>query len=137
MSNNHHPPKGAHSHPGTHQHASGEHTNHKSAAGQGAHAHHAASEHKAHEHHKHEAHENKGHNHGGHNGHSHHDHHAMMVRDFRKRFWISLALTVPILLLSPMVQEVVELGTALRFKGDLFLSFLLSSLIFFYGGWPF
>ncbi len=137
MSNNHHPPKGAHSHPGTHQHASGEHTNHKSAAGQGAHAHHAASEHKAHEHHKHEAHENKGHNHGGHNGHSHHDHHAMMVRDFRKRFWISLALTVPILLLSPMIQEVVGLGTALRFKGDLFLSFLLSSLIFFYGGWPF
>ena len=77
------------------------------------------------------------HNHNGHGGHSHHDHHAMMVRDFRKRFWISLALTVPILLLSPMIQQVLDLGESLRFGGDLILSFLFSSLIFFYGGWPF
>jgi YHS domain-containing protein len=42
--------------------------------------------------------------HGGHGGHghrNHHAHHARMVADFRRRFWVSLALTVPILLLSP------------------------------------
>ena len=129
MSNNHHPLKGTHSHPDARHHSSGEHTNHKSAAGQGTHAHSTTSGYNTHEHHDHD--------HGGPNGQSHHDHHAMMVRDFRKRFWISLALTVPILLLSPMIQEVVGLGTALRFKGDLFLSFLFSSFVFFYGGWPF
>ncbi len=129
MSNNHHPLKGTHSHPDARHHSSGEHTNYKSAAGQGTHAHSTTSGYNTHEHHDHD--------HGGPNGQSHHDHHAMMVRDFRKRFWISLALTVPILLLSPMIQEVVGLGTALRFKGDLLLSFLFSSLVFFYGGWPF
>ncbi len=35
----------------------------------------------------------------------HHDHHAHMVMDFRKRFWICLAITAPILLLSPMIRE--------------------------------
>ena len=61
----------------------------------------------------------------------------MMVQDFRKRFWISLVLTLPILLLSPMIQQVLGLGESLRFSGDLILSFLFSSLVFFYGGWPF
>ncbi len=74
------------------------------------------------------------HKHGTHN---HHDHHAMMVRDFRKRFWISLALTVPVLLLSPMIQQLIGLGEALRFSGYLQIAFLISSVIFFYGGWPF
>jgi len=70
--------------------------------------------------------------HGGHQG-----HHAHMVADFKKRFWISLILTLPILLLSPMIQKFLGLGTSLRFTGDLFVSFILSSLVFFYGGWPF
>jgi len=82
--------------------------------------------------HAHGAHE--GHEHGGHN---HHDHHAMMVRDFRKRFWISLIITAPVLLLSPMIQQLIGLGSALRFGGDLLVSFALSSVVFFYGGWPF
>jgi hypothetical protein len=34
----------------------------------------------------------------------HHDHHAHMAADFRKRFWISLVLTLPIFVLSPMLQ---------------------------------
>ena len=37
--------------------------------------------------------------------HDHHDHHAHMAADFRKRFWISLVLTLPILVLSPMLQN--------------------------------
>jgi len=60
-----------------------------------------------------------------------------MVADFRKRFWISLLLTVPILLLSPMIQEFLGLADRLRFSGDLFVSFLFSTAVFFYGGWPF
>jgi Cu2+-exporting ATPase len=37
------------------------------------------------------------------------DHHARMAADFRKRFWISLVLTLPILILSPMLQTLVGL----------------------------
>jgi len=74
----------------------------------------------------------------GHQGHGDHGgHHAHMVADFRKRFWISLVLSVPILLLSPMIQQFLGLGTSLRFSEDLFINFLFSTLVFFYGGWPF
>ncbi|MFH1736937.1 MAG: heavy metal translocating P-type ATPase, partial [Actinomycetota bacterium] len=57
--------------------------------------------------------------------------------DFRRRFWISLALTVPILALSPVIQGFLRLGTRLRFTGDTYILFTLSSVVFFYGGWPF
>ncbi len=66
-----------------------------------------------------------------------HGHHAHMVADFRKRFWISLILTLPILILSPMIQEFLGLGTTIRFPGDLYILFILSSIVFFYGGYPF
>jgi Cu2+-exporting ATPase len=36
--------------------------------------------------------------------HEHQDHHAHMAADFRKRLWISLVLTLPILVLSPLLQ---------------------------------
>ncbi len=77
--------------------------------------------------------------HGGHEGHGggHHDHHAMMVADFRRRFWVSLILTIPILLLSPLIQRFLGLDGKLSFTGDLQLSFVFSSVVFFYGGWPF
>ncbi|AZZ38359.1 heavy metal translocating P-type ATPase [Bdellovibrio sp. qaytius] len=60
-----------------------------------------------------------------------------MVEDFRRRFWISLVLTVPILMLSPMIQEFVGLGESLRFSRDQYLLWAFSSIVFFYGGWPF
>ena len=75
--------------------------------------------------------------HKEHKGHDHKDHHAHMVADFRKRFWISLVVTVPILMLSPLVQEFIGLGESIRFPGDLYLLFGLSSFVFFYGGYPF
>jgi Cu2+-exporting ATPase len=88
--------------------------------------------------HKNEEHHHGEHQHNEHNGHhDHHSHHARMVEDFKKRFWISLILTVPILILSPMIQGFFGLGESLRFPGDLFLNFLFSSAVFFYGGWPF
>jgi Cu2+-exporting ATPase len=67
----------------------------------------------------------------------HAEHHAHMAEDFLKRFWISIALTVPILVLSPMIQEFLGLGDTLKFDGDIYISFVLSSIVFFYGGWPF
>ncbi|HEC98089.1 MAG TPA: cadmium-translocating P-type ATPase [Nitrospirae bacterium] len=75
--------------------------------------------------------------HKEHKGHDHKDHHARMVADFRKRFWISLIVTVPILMLSPLVQKFIGLGESIRFPGDLYLLFTLSSFVFFYGGYPF
>ena len=68
-------------------------------------------------------------------GHEAHDHHAMMIDDFKKRFWISLVLTVPVLLLSEMIQH--WLRFEIKFPGDEYVLLILSSFIFFYGGWPF
>ena len=64
-----------------------------------------------------------------------HDHHAMMIGDFKKRFWISLIITVPILLLSEMIQH--WLKFEIKFAGDKYVLLAFSSFIFFYGGWPF
>ena len=69
-------------------------------------------------------------------GHGAHDH-AAMIADFKRRFWISLVLTVPILLLSPMIQDFLRLGAAFRFAGAGRVLFALSTVVFFYGGWPF
>jgi Cu2+-exporting ATPase len=60
-----------------------------------------------------------------------------MVADFRKRFWISLALTIPILLLSPMIQRILGMGDVLQFPGFTIVLWILSSTVFFYGGYPF
>ncbi len=73
--------------------------------------------------------------HDRHKGHA--DHHSHMVADFRKRFWISMVVTVPVLALSPLIQRVAGLGESLRFAGDLYILFGLSSFVFFYGGYPF
>lgn len=82
-------------------------------------------------HHGHDHHES--HNHG--DGHNHHDHHAHMIEDFKKRFWISLVLSIPILVLAPMIQS--WLGVEWRFTGDRYVQFAISTIVFFYGGWPF
>ena len=73
----------------------------------------------------------------GHSGHDHGSHHAHMVADFRRRFWVSLALTVPILALAPIVQDLLGIEDALDFPGNEFVQFAFSTAVFFYGGWPF
>lgn len=73
--------------------------------------------------------------HSGHGSHSHHSHHAHMVEDFKKRFYVSLVLTLPVLFLSPLIQKI--FGFTFGFAGDQYVLFVISSLIFFYGGWPF
>lgn len=66
-----------------------------------------------------------------------HSNHAAMVKDFQIRFWVSLALTLPVLILSPMIQGFLGIPGMFSFKGDIYVVFFLSSLIYFYGGWPF
>jgi Cu2+-exporting ATPase len=64
-----------------------------------------------------------------------HDHHAMMIADFKKRFYIVLFLTVPVMLLSMQIQQWLHLD--LHFAGSNYLLFGLSTVVFIYGGWPF
>ncbi|SMD44726.1 Cu2+-exporting ATPase [Aquiflexum balticum DSM 16537] len=98
-------------------------------------------DHQKHHHHEHGSETKKSHSSGHQTNnksdhqHGHHDHHAMMIEDFKKRFWISLVLTVPILALSHMIQQLI--GFEITFFGDQYVLFGLSSILFFYGGWPF
>ena len=75
--------------------------------------------------------------HAGPDHQDHKDHHAHMAADFRKRFWIALVLTLPILVLSPLLQKLVGLRETISFPGDLYVLFGFSSAVFWYGGWPF
>jgi Cu2+-exporting ATPase len=65
----------------------------------------------------------------------HKDHHASMMEDFKRRFVVSLAITIPVLILSPHIQGF--FGFELTFPGFELVLFVLSSLIYFYGGFPF
>ena len=99
------------------------------------HHHEMIDEHDNHEHHHETMTNHNGHNHQNHqNHHDGHDH-SEMVEDFKKRFFVSLALTIPILLLSPMIQ--MFMGFNWGFPGDAYLLFVLSTVLFIYGGKPF
>jgi len=50
----------------------------------------------------------------------HLNHHSHMVSDFKKRFLLSLLASIPVIIVSAIIPK-----------------FILSSLVFFYGGWPF
>jgi len=69
--------------------------------------------------------------------HDAHSHHAHMVADFRRRFWISLALTVPILAISEHFWALMGLRPLISFAGDRYALFAFASIVYFYGGWPF
>jgi P-type Cu2+ transporter len=79
--------------------------------------------------------ENHQHQEQSHSSHDHSGHHAMMIKDFRKRFLISLVATLPILILSPMIQGIV--GYSIDFDYADYVLFALSAFVYFYGGWPF
>ncbi|MGB9370790.1 MAG: copper-translocating P-type ATPase [Halobacteriota archaeon] len=98
----------------------------------------------------HEAMHAAGHNHAEHGAHAgpphpapgkgaptHSRHAGHDVADFRRRFWVSLIVTIPILLLSPSIQSFAGLNGALRFPGDQYVLFILASFVYFYGGYPF
>ena len=60
---------------------------------------------------------------------------AMSRRDFKRRFIVSLFFTFPILALSPLIQSLFRFK--LEFPGSIYLLFLLSTFVYFYGGYPF
>ncbi|WP_434622814.1 copper-translocating P-type ATPase [Tabrizicola sp. M-4] len=63
--------------------------------------------------------------------------HGDMVADFRRRFWVCLVLTIPVLVLSPMVRDFLGQGMAPLFAAEEWVALALSSIIYFWGGWPF
>ncbi|WP_456395154.1 copper-translocating P-type ATPase [Thermococcus sp.] len=97
--------------------------------------------HKGHVHEEMESHTEMGHEmeheHGKMEGHkhSHAEHHKMMMEDYKKRFIVSMILTLPILFLSTMIQKF--FGYTVTFPGDHYVLFGLSAIVYFYGGWPF
>jgi Cu2+-exporting ATPase len=60
-----------------------------------------------------------------------------MVSDYKKRFIVSIIITIPVLLLSPLIQGFLRIEDLVSFPGDSYVLFILSSVIFFYGGLPF
>ncbi|OSZ77892.1 heavy metal translocating P-type ATPase [Chitinophagaceae bacterium IBVUCB2] len=66
---------------------------------------------------------------------SSHTSHSSGIADFKKRFYVVLILTIPIMLLSEMIQH--WLNIHFSFPGSKYVLLALSSVVFFYGGWPF
>jgi P-type Cu2+ transporter len=74
--------------------------------------------------------------HGGHGGHAGHGGHGDHAAQFRDRFWLSLILSVPVVVYSEMVQE--WLGfTPPQFPGSQWVAPVLGTIVFLYGGRPF
>ncbi len=67
----------------------------------------------------------------------HHDKHAgHSTNIFAKKFWVSLVLTIPILIYSPLPQLFFDFHPP-TFPGSSLIPIVLGSIIFFYGGWIF
>jgi Cu2+-exporting ATPase len=77
-----------------------------------------------HEHEKHERHEGF-----GRQDHSHH------IEEFKTKFWISLVLSVPIVLLSEQIQIWFNYSLVIPFQREIL--FVLSLVLYLYGGLPF
>ncbi|WP_284864839.1 heavy metal translocating P-type ATPase [Corynebacterium rhinophilum] len=105
-------------HSGAHQAAEADHTQH--------------TDHGGHEEHSHGDHHGHGHGHEHGHGHGHGEHAAM----FRSRFWWSLLLSVPVVIFSPMVAELLGYGVP-EFTGSSWIPPVLGTIIFIYGGTPF
>jgi Cu2+-exporting ATPase len=71
---------------------------------------------------------------GPHEGLGHEDH-RKMLDDFKRRSFASLILTLPILALTPEVQKL--LSYTIDFPGAVYILLVLSSAVYFYGGYPF
>lgn len=90
-----------------------------------------------HEHHNHQEHHN--HSNHSHNHHEGHDHgamdHSAHGGDFKKKFFVSLFLGIPIILMAPMMG--IELPFQFTFPGSEWVVLILGTILFFYGGMPF
>lgn len=72
--------------------------------------------------------------HGAHAGHSGHSGHSEEM--FKRPFWISLILTIPVLVYSELLQQLLGY-TAPQFPGSQYVGAVLGSIIYWYGGWVF
>lgn len=95
----------------------------------------AHSHHGHHQHHDHKEHSHHSENHNQHSDSGYDKHEGHHTHDFLKRFWISLIITVPILLLSEMIQE--WFGFTVVFPGDKYVLLVLGTIMYIYGGMPF
>lgn len=66
----------------------------------------------------------------GNAGHGHH------IGQFRDRFWVSLVLAVPVVVFNHMFADLLGY-TPPTFPGSEWVSPVLGTVVFFYGGWPF
>ena len=90
-----------------------------------------------HQHHGHgtDARHDHGGDHGHGDGHGGHGGHGDHVGMFRRRFWWSLLLSVPVVVTSGMIMD--WFGYELDFPGVEWVGPVVGSVIFFWGGWPF
>ncbi|WP_434530150.1 copper-translocating P-type ATPase (plasmid) [Haloarcula sp. NS06] len=98
----------------------------------------AAGEMASHEQHEHAGHEGDGHGHDSHEGHGEghggmHEGHEQM---FRRRFFISTLLSIPVLLYSEMLQEWLGFSVPV-FPGSEWINPVFAVIVFAYGGVPF
>ncbi len=94
-------------------------------------------EHTHHEHHTHDTPQQKKTSHDViEHQHDHSNHHAMMAHDFKRRFFIALAISIPVLALSPSIQQWFGFDIP-SFTGDQYVLFILASVIALYTAWPF
>jgi Cu2+-exporting ATPase len=89
------------------------------------------STHEGHDHHGHGV--STGSTHEGHERHEGHDHSAHDPAQFRRRFWVSLALTIPTLVFSTGLQEILGLSGP-RFAYSEYIPAVFGTILFFYGG---
>lgn len=58
-----------------------------------------------------------------------------MMKEFKTKFWLSLFITIPIMVMAPTIQNILHFQ--FDFEGKKYVQFGLATLLFFYGGWPF
>jgi len=106
----------------------------------------AEHEHHEHDHHEHGDHEmhdahaehdaHAGHDMHGHDAHAGHDHSAHDPAMFKRKFWLSLVLTIPTLVFSRGLQDILGLGGP-RFPGSDYIPAAFGVVLMVYGGWVF
>lgn len=86
-------------------------------------------DHSEHEHHNHHHHDLQSHS----ESHEHDKHAGHSAAMFKDKFWLSFILTIPVMAYSEMIQKWLHF-TPPAFPGSQYVPFILSSVIFFYGG---
>lgn len=129
-----------------HSHMNHDHSDHNMSEMDHSHMNHDHSDHNMSEmDHSHVNHDHSGHDMSGmDHSHMNHDHsghdmggmdHSMHMGNFKQKFWLSLVLAIPIILMSPMMG--IELPFQFTFPGSNWVVLILATILFFYGGAPF